>query len=228
MTASRTDELRLESIERLEQTLEVRGRVTRLRSYKVRNHYADGGCSRVYDLDVVSHKGTDAVAVLPYWKGEDGEWRVMLARCFRPALTLREITPEPEPFIYEAMAGVMEMGEEDAGGPARRAAEELHEESGFVVRPDEVEMLGPAFYTSPGVYTEKIHLAAARVDPLKRGEPTRDGSVMEELLRTVEFKLSEALELCRAGAVRDAKTELALRRLADKLGGLAAEEGGRL
>ncbi len=207
---------RLKRIEPLDEPMVQEGKVTRLRTYQLANHYESGERSRGYTLDVVSHKGTDAVGVLPFWQ-ENGVWRVMLLKSFRPALTFRDRSPEGVPFIYEVIAGVLEKGENSVDGILHRAREELLEEAGLRVDVSRIEPLGGAFYVSPGIYTEKIHLACVEIDSPSCEEPRRDGSVMEELLESVLFDLDEALELCEKGEIREAKTELALRRLKERL-----------
>jgi ADP-ribose pyrophosphatase len=51
------------------------------------------------------------------------------------------------------------------------------------------------------------------VTPAARTLPTEDGSALERAAEIVSLPVEDALEHCRRGAIRDAKTELALRRL---------------
>ncbi len=189
------------------------GRVAWIRRLKVHNRYGDGNSSRDYRLDVVSHRGIDAVGVIPYWIAE-GQTYVFLLRCFRPALAFRPIQPEKTPFLIEVVAGVLEDGEHDIDGVRQRAVAETREEAGFTVNESDIVMLGEPFFSSPGVFTEKLWLCAVPVNPAEREEPTRDGSVMEDLLAPRPMALTEALQQCRQGAIRDAKTEIALERFA--------------
>ena len=201
-----------------------RGKFTRIQRLDIRNVYEDGSVSRPYQLDVASHEGYDAVAVLPYWEEEDG-CHVMLLRSFRPALAFRGVQPERKPFLLEAIAGVLEGNEHEPEGVRRRAATEMLEEAGFRQAADDVVILGEPFYVSPGIYTEKIWVCAATVDPGRRETPAHDGSVMEELMTLHPVALEEARRMCRRGEIRDAKTEIALERLARRLTGKSGPSG---
>ena len=55
----------------------------------------------------------------------------------------------------------------------------------------------------------------AEVDPTALVPPIEDGSVLERQATLVTVTLQDALALVRAGEIEDAKTELALRRLAE-------------
>ncbi len=192
------------------------GKAAWIRKYTVRHEYDNGEFSRPYRLDVVSHVGIDAVGVVPYWR-ENGETFIALLHSFRPALTLREIEPSESPYLVEIVAGVMEKGEYGPEGVRHRAAEELLEEAGYISEETKIEILGSPFYVSPGVYTEKIWLCAAQVDPGARRSPRLDGSVMEEMISSFSLSLNEALDRSRSGRFADAKTEIALERLARHL-----------
>lgn len=192
------------------------GRVAWIKRLRVRNAFVDGSFSRPYNVDIVSHKGIDAVAILPYWRDDDGRVQLMLLRSFRPALTFRDADPESEPYLIEAIAGILERGEGSQGraGIRHRAAREALEEAGIEIPQETVAILGEPFFTSPGVYTEKLWVTAAEVDPGVRNEPSLDGSVMEEMIRPLVFSLEEARLMCDTGEIRDAKTEIAIERLA--------------
>ncbi len=205
-----------EVIEEKHRLEEGEKRFTSARYLTVRNLYKDGSKSREYRLDVISHRGTDAVCVLPYWK-EAGQYKCMLIESFRPALYFRDVSPENPPFILEAVAGVVEEGEDSSEGVLNRAIEELVEEAGLVAETSDVQILGAPIYMSPGVYTEKIWLTAVEVDPTQKVAPTHDGSVQEEMLTQHVYGMVEALGLVEEGIIKDAKTEIALRRLSDKL-----------
>jgi len=190
-----------------------KGKVAWIERLTVRHAYEDGTFSRPYRLDVVSHTGYDAVGVLPYWT-ENGEPWVMLLMSFRPVLTFREIEPEPAPFMVEMIAGVLEKGEQGDIGVKRRAVEELREEAGLPAEESAVQILGASFYSSPGVYTEKLWVCAVEVDMAQRTTPKLDGSVMEEMIEPFAVALETARRMCWRGEIRDAKTEIALERLA--------------
>ena len=74
-------------------------------------------------------------------------------------------------------------------------------------------------FSSPGTTPEKVYLAAVEVDPSEPLQPPPgDGSTMEEGGRIVFIPLSEAIRKCRRGELEDAKAEVALVGLAEKLG----------
>ena len=72
-------------------------------------------------------------------------------------------------------------------------------------------------FPSPGIIGERHIFFAVEVDPATRGVPTEDGSALERAAAILALPLEEALAHCRSGAIRDAKTELGLRRLAEAL-----------
>ena len=67
----------------------------------------------------------------------------------------------------------------------------------------------------PGFIAEAHYYFHVSVDPATRKPPAEDGSPLEECALVVTCSLEDALEHCRAGRIVDAKTELALRRLAE-------------
>lgn len=194
------------------------GHISWIQRLKVRNEYEGGSFSRPYHLDIVTHKGVDAVGILPWWR-KDGEIQVMLLRSFRPAQMFRPVDPREDPFLVEIIAGVLEEGEHDRKGVRRRAALETLEEAGIRVAEEDLEFLGQPFFSSPGLYTEKLWLCAIEVDPEIEREAILDGSVMEELIETFTLPLSEARSRCLDGGIVDAKTEIALERFARLHGG---------
>ena len=84
--------------------------------------------------------------------------------------------------------------------------------------PADLRELGPSTFPSPGVIGERHFFFHVEVDPTKRKTPPEDGSLLEHAAVIADVPLTEALAACRAGEVEDAKTELALRRLADIYG----------
>ncbi|HEY0462599.1 MAG TPA: NUDIX hydrolase, partial [Polyangiaceae bacterium] len=88
---------------------------------------------------------------------------------------------------------------------------------GFAVGVDALLPLGHSTFPAPVFVAERHFFFEVRVDPSARREPLLDGSPLERFGSVIELPLSEALDLCRSGAIEDAKTELALRRLLEKL-----------
>lgn len=195
----------------------------RVRRLFLRNLRADGSRSDRYICDFVTRpKGPDAVVIVVHRVGEGGV-EVLLRRCLRPALAVgRDEATLPDggeyPFFTEIVAGIVEKDDRGREGLLQRAAIEVEEEAGYRIEPARFEFLGAGTFPTPGSMPEKFWLMAVRVDD--RDAVTRaqgDGSPMEEGGRTWWQPLHEAIAACVDGRIEDAKTELALRRLADRL-----------
>jgi len=119
---------------------------------------------------------------------------------------------------WEVPAGLVEPDERGEEGLRACAARETLEEVGLAVAPSAFEALGPPVALSPGVIGEKIYFLVADVDPSQRGTPTEDGSPVEADARVRFVPLDDALAATRSGVVADVKTEVALRRLAERVG----------
>jgi ADP-ribose pyrophosphatase len=199
----------------------------RLKRLRARNRRADGTVSREYPIDVIDRPTLDAVAVC-LWARTGRGIDVLTRRGLRPAAYFRRgrvaVLPEPEYLLVEELiAGVLEPGELGLDALRQRAADEVHEEAGLSVSPAALEPLGGPFFPLPGIVSEKIHLLAVEVSrppgPDVLPAPQEgDGSPLEEGAYLVWRELGEALAACERGEIEDAKTELALRRLAPRLG----------
>lgn len=141
-------------------------------------------------VDLLKHPG--AAAVIPFL--DDG--RVLLIRQYRHAAG---------GYLIEVPAGKLDPGE----APEVCAARELEEETGY--RAGRLEPLG-ALWPSPGFTDEKIHLFAAF--ELARSTQRLEA---DEVIELVPMTLEEAVEGIRSGRIEDAKTSLALLRMADRL-----------
>lgn len=197
----------------------------RLRRLRVRSRFDDGTLSPPYACDVMTREHTDAVAVALWARDPRHGVSVLLRASPRPPVALRagrtDLVQPAEPALVcvpEIVAGMLERRDEGAAGLRRRVVLETREEAGLELSIDAVQMLGGAFFPSPGVTDERVHLAAAEVDPTTARAPTGDGSVMEQGGHVFLLPLDEAIHRCRTGAVPDAKTEIALLRLCDLLG----------
>ncbi|MGO8970282.1 MAG: NUDIX hydrolase [Myxococcaceae bacterium] len=195
-----------------------------LRRLRCRNRKADGSVSRNYTVDVVDRPVPDAVAVLLWRQGPEGV-EVLTRRTLRPAAYFRRelplAIPDPESYltVEELVAGVLEPQDKGSAGVKARAAAEVEEEAGYRVRPEAVELLGPAFFMLPGIISEKIHPTAVDVTGQTPQPPRGDGSPLEEGASVRWWPLPALLAACRRGEVADAKTELCVLRF------LAAHQG---
>jgi ADP-ribose pyrophosphatase len=199
-------------------------RVKRLRA---RNRRTDGSRSREYPIDVIDRPTLDAVAVC-LWARTPGGVEILTRRGLRPAAFFRRgkasALPEREYLLVEEIvAGVLEPGELGVDALRRRGAEETREEAGIEIAPERLEVLGAPFFPLPGIVSEKIHLLAGEVPRGGAAGPypaphEGDGSPLEEGAVLEWRELHAAIAACESGEIEDAKTELALRRLAARLG----------
>ncbi len=196
----------------------------RLRRLVCRNRRADGSFSRSYNIDLIDRRAMDAVAVV-LWRRVPGTGRVdvLIRRNLRPAAYFRKdhdkAVDDPREYIDlpEIVAGVLEEDDKGEAGVRDRAAKEALEEAGYPIDPDEVVFLGAPFFVAPGVLSEKVFLVAAEVGSLTPVEQTGDGSPLEEVGPTDWVDIDDLLGRCDSGEVEDAKTELGVRRLKDRL-----------
>ena len=190
----------------------------RVRRLRCQNRRADGTASKVYRVDVVDRPRLDAVAVLVYRRGESG-LEVLTRMNLRPAAYFRrgkEMTvPDAATYlrVEEIVAGLLEPEDKGEAGLRHRAAEEVHEEAGYAVKPEEIQLLGAGFFLAPGILSEKVFPAAVDVTGREPGVPEGDGSPLEEGTHLQWRPIRELLAMCRRGDVPDAKTEIAILRL---------------
>lgn len=180
----------------------------------------DHSVSRPFGYDLLDRRALDASVMVAH-HAHDGRVHVWLRSSVRPPLALRPPAARSSSgdlpatiasgVLWEVPAGLVEPGE----SPRDAAARELHEELGFAVDPADLVPLGPPAAPAPGFVGEVHFYFHIRVDPVRRAPPGGDGSPLEDDAVIVSVPLDDALDACRAGLVPDAKTELALRRLAD-------------
>jgi ADP-ribose pyrophosphatase len=119
------------------------------------------------------------------------------------------------------VAGIVEVDDKGEEGLRRRAALEVEEEAGYTVPPEAVTLLGAGTFPTAGAMPERFFLAAVEIDdPANVSVAQGDGSPLEEGSTTEWLDLDEAIAACVRGDVEDAKTELTLRRLRDRLHGV--------
>jgi ADP-ribose pyrophosphatase len=150
---------------------------------------------------------------------------IFLRSAIRPPLVSRNSRRGPtegkvvQGGLWELPAGLVEPGEQRPLGSRRSAQRELEEEVGLHVKLSVLRALGPATFPAPAVIAEQHHFFEAEVDPTTQFEPSLDGSALEHQGRVINPPLAQALAWCERGAIRDAKTELGLRRLWERYGG---------
>jgi ADP-ribose pyrophosphatase len=194
-----------------------------IRRLRLRNLHPDGSRSAPWVCDFVERrKGIDAVVVVLWRRLAGSAVEVLLRDGLRPALRLgrpADRVPMPEPprplLFTEVVAGIIEEGEVGEAAIRARAADEAWEEAGARIPHESIVLLGTSF-PSPGLTSERFFFAAAELSgPLH--PPEGDGSPMEEGARVRFVPLSTALAMCADGQIEDAKTEIILRRFADRL-----------
>ena len=142
------------------------------------------------DVEIIHHPGGAAAVAL------DDRERVCLVHQFRHAAG---------GWLWELPAGKI-----DDGDPHAETAErELREEAGVMAA--QWDYLG-AMVSSPGVFTERVHLYLAR--QLELGTPEQEA---EEVLEVHWLPLDEALVMAADGRIIDAKSVIGLWRAARAL-----------
>ena len=171
------------------------------------------GRSKPFPYDVVGRRALDAAIIVAHYRDGDGTRQIYMRSSVRPPITLRDAPPFPATSLWELPAGLIEPGEE----PIAAAARELEEELGVQLPPEALAPLGPPAFPAPALIGEFHYFFHVEVDPSRRSPPAGDGSALEDAAEITVVSLADMLAACRRGEVPDAKTELALRRLAEML-----------
>ncbi len=179
-----------------------------LRLERLRVRIAEG---KPFTYDVVTRDAIDAVVIAAHFD-RGGTRHVMMCSCIRVPLFWRDHRTG-ESTLWELPAGLVEIGE----APAQAAARELFEEVGVRTDASKLAPLGPAMFPAPGMIAEVHSFFHVEIDPSAREAPPGDASALERESVVASIALDEALALCASGGIRDSKTELALRRLAEAL-----------
>ena len=197
----------------------------RLIRRRYRARYPDGSVSEPFVYDIVDRKALDAVVLVAHYVDATGERYVYLRSCVRPPVGERSPARSPHPerdppngVIWELPAGLVEADEQSPDGLKRASQRELAEELGFTVGVEAFSELGASMFPVPGMIAERIYVFEVTVEPSRQAEPSLDGSALEHFGVVVPVRVSEVLELCRQGAIVDMKTELGVRRLAERYG----------
>ena len=181
-----------------------------LRRVELVANYPDGTKSEPFSYDLVTRAALDAV-VIAAWYTQGTVRYVFLRSAVRPPVALRPVPPSDDGSLWELPAGLIEPGED----PAQAAARELEEELGFVAEAAAMRPLGEWTFPAPGIIGERHVFLHLEVEPRARGVPSEDGSALERAANVVAVPVEEAIDQVRRGLLRDAKTELGLRRLAE-------------
>lgn len=171
--------------------------------------YPDGTRSEPFLYDVVTRDAIDAVVVVPIFH-ENGETFVVLRSALRVPLSLRDPVLGN---VWELPAGLVEEGE----SPEEAGARELMEEVGARVTPSSLTRLGGPVTPAPGALAEIQHFVVAVIDPSALTAPEEDGSPLERNAALAALPLEVALRDLASHGVVDAKTELGLLRLRDRI-----------
>ncbi len=193
----------------------------RLRRSQMRCIGSDGTTSDPFAYDEVQRSALDAVVIAAHFRDSHGIRHVYLRSALRPPVALRPRKAWPMPErgglgqLWEVPAGLVEVGEQSVQGLRECAARELAEELGLVLAPEQMLPLGPPSFPAPALIGERHFYFHCEVDPVAQTTPAGDGSPLERDATVVAVPLEEALSLVRSGEIEDAKTEVALRRLAE-------------
>jgi ADP-ribose pyrophosphatase len=197
----------------------------RLIRRRYRALYPDGSVSAPFVYDLIDRAALDAVVLVAHYLDPAGVRRVFLRSSVRPPVGGRDPGRSPHPerdpasgMLWELPAGLVEPSEQSPDGLAHAAQRELAEELGFSVERRAFSELGASVFPVPAMIAERLYFFEVTVDPATSGEPHLDGSALEPFGAVVALPLTEALDMCRRGTLMDGKTELALRRLAERHG----------
>lgn len=192
-----------------------------LEGYRLVNDYGGRRQSPEYSCESVHRRGTDGVAIA-VWRRNRGRAEVLLKECIRPPVLFRAARvgakrPNP-PLLLEVIAGSREPRDRTAADLRQRAAEEIFEEAGIRVPVARIRRSGPPAFTSPGGLSEEVHIYTCEVTGLPQLGAQLDNAHPLELHSPLHWlSIETALRWTRTGRIRDAKTEIAIRRLADSL-----------
>ncbi len=186
----------------------------RLIREQLRILYPDGRTSEDFSYDAIDRSALDSVVIAAHFVRE-GRRRVYLRSAVRPPLRF-QVGQTTSVSLWELPAGLVEAHETGPVGLRRCAARELREELGFDASEERLAVLGAGVFPAPGVIAERQYFFELEVDPEQRSEPCLDGSALEASGRVVDVLLDDALRWCREGYIVDTKTELGLRRLAER------------
>lgn len=175
--------------------------------------------SEEFELDLFFKKYPDAVIIVPYIL--EPEPYIFLTSCLRPSQATANYPAFQEEVnvgnTWELPAGCVDPEEYDQSlhGYKVAAARELKEETGLIVEPNELSFLGKRSFTGSG--SERLFFLDVEIKNQNKIDILGDGHPLEKHTRTCKISLHDALSYIDAGYLTDAKTEIGLRRLFNKL-----------
>jgi ADP-ribose pyrophosphatase len=191
----------------------------RVRHRVLRARFPDGSASDEFAYDEVERAALDAVVIAAHYRDGRGVRHVYLRSALRPPVAFRDALPVSERHdgghLWELPAGLVEHDERSELGLRACASRELQEELGFSLPADAMQPLGPSTFPAPSVIAERHFYFHCEVDPTLQRAPGGDGSALERHASIVAITMEDALLRMRSGEIQDAKTEIALRRLAE-------------
>jgi len=169
----------------------------RIDRFRLRFPLYEGGMSREVSREVLERGQVAAVLLV-----DPNRDAVVLIEQFRPG----PYAAGEQPWMIEAVAGVIEDNEDAAEMALREAKEEAN---------CEITDLLPVmrFFTSPGASTESVTLFCGRVDSSNAGGVHGLEEEGEDI-RVMVVSVGEALSLLADGKILNAKTIIALQWLA--------------
>ncbi len=171
--------------------------------------FPSGAESEPFAYDMAHRASMDAVVILAHFR-RNGVRHVFLRSAVRPPVFFRD-DDGGGVGLWELPAGLIDAGET----AVEAAARELEEEIGARVSAAGLLPLGGYTYPAPAMIGERHIFFQVEVDPLAVGLPSEDGSPLEREAAIITVPIEDAMAYCRSGAIRDAKTELALYRFAE-------------
>lgn len=192
-----------EALVEIEQSRTIYDNFVRTDTYRLRTRKFDGNWSDSYERHVMSTgESGHAAAALLYDPVRDV---VVLIEQFR---IINYLNQRPSAWNLEIVAGLIAAGDT----PLDTARREISEESGRTAK--RIEPLA-VMTSSPGVFTEMIHLYIAEVEAGLAGE-VHGLAAEHENIRVHVLSFADALKLADEGWIEDAKTLLALNWFARK------------
>lgn len=179
----------------------------------------DKSVSEEFELDMVFKKYPDAVVIIAY--SLNPEPYVYLTSCYRPIQSCANYPGFREEHhignTWELPAGGVEIEECEGlvSGYKSAAARELKEETGLIINPDELSFLGKR--TFPGIGSERLFFFDIEIKNENKIPVVGDGHPLERNNQVFKISLKDALHYIDLGYLTDAKTEIGLYRLNNKL-----------